>query len=252
MTKLLDSSADVLPYGLQGTPFEVVFKALQTVAATVWDTDPATYRAGIAWGWYLQNAPELLEGFPDLVRAALVSASAPYLRDDQTVYELLAYLSDWQVYRPTFSALEGLYTHFGVTAEILPVSDAVSQAVCPSDGAFYVKIAAYDPTRPFSLSEAAFLADRASPMGRGATAYYAVDEQVALYAGTGTAGVVFVAHVTEPAAAVISSRKIEYVDTDGVLMKYVDIGVEDVISATPGSLGGSATDISPEIEWVEE
>ena len=92
--KRLDAAADVLPVGLQPTPFGDVWQALQQVAAQVWGVDPSVYRAGIAWLWYALRNPEALasDGLRPLLVAALISEQAPLVKDTQTVAELAEYL----------------------------------------------------------------------------------------------------------------------------------------------------------------
>lgn len=200
--KPLDQNADVLPYGLLGTPFETVFKALQNVAADVWAVDPSVYRAGIAWGWYALHAPGALSGRRELLIAALISEQAPLIKASQTTEELVQYLTQWRVYTPTFPKLEALFGLFGVSADIRPISDADSQTILPvtdTRNAFYVRITGMDWARPFELSEASTLAVRATPLGARPVPYYAFTSAVSVYAGASSAGAVYHVHAETPA-----------------------------------------------------
>ena len=202
MFKPLDQDADVLPYGLLGTPFETVFKALQNVAADVWAVDPSVYRAGIAWGWYALHAPEALSGRRELLIAALISEQAPLIKASQTTEELVQYLTQWRVYTPTFPKLEALFGLFGVSADIRPISDADGQMILPvtdTRNAFYVRITGMDWARPFELSEASTLAVRATPLGTRPVPYYAFTSAVSVYAGASSAGAVYRVHAETPA-----------------------------------------------------
>lgn len=200
--KPLDQNADVLPYGLLGTPFETVWKALQSVAAGVWAVDPAVYRAGIAWGWYALHAPEALSGQRELLIAALISEQAPLIKASQTTEELVQYLTQWRVYTPTFPKLEALFELFGVSADIRPISDADSQTILPvtdTRNAFYIRLTGMDWTRPLELSEAYALAVRATPLGAHPVPYYAFTGIVPVYAGASSAGAVYRIHAEAPA-----------------------------------------------------
>lgn len=200
--KPLDQNADALPYGLLGTPFETVFKALQNVAADVWAVDPSVYRAGIAWGWYALHAPEALSGRRELLVAALISEQAPLIKASQTTEELVEYLTQWRVYTPTFPKLEALFGLFGVSADIRPISDADSQMILPvtdTRNAFYVRITGVDWARPFELSEASTLGIRATPLGARPVPYYAFTSAVSVYACASSAGAVYRVHAETPA-----------------------------------------------------
>ena len=182
----IDENADTFPAGLQGTPFEEVYKALRTVAASVWAVDPTAYRAGMAWGWYALNAPDKLTGFRAVVVAALISAFAPMLKDNQTDAELAEYLRLWRAYKPTFGALGELFSVFGASVEVRAISDAESQSVVPvSDTrlAFYLRITGIDFSRPLSLSEAVEIARRATPLGSRPFAYYAIPSRISVPCG---------------------------------------------------------------------
>lgn len=176
---MLDATADTLPPGLIGTPFEAVYRALRAVASGVWDVDPAVYRAGIAWGYYLLERPAILENFPELVSAALVSEGVPLVRASQTPDELVALLRVWFSYRPTYERLEALLACYAVEAEVRPISDPDCQLVLPvSDTrlAYYIRVLGMDFTRPLSLADVADIARNASPMGANPIAFYAVSE----------------------------------------------------------------------------
>lgn len=182
----IDERADTFPVGLQGTPFEEVYKALRAVAASVWAVDPTVYRAGMAWGWYALNAPDKLAAFRDVVVAALISAFAPMIKDNQTDAELVEYLRLWRAYKPTFGALGELFSVFGASVEVLPISDEESQSVVPvSDTrlAFYLRITGIDFSRPLSLSEAVEIARRATPLGARPFAYYAIPSRITVPCG---------------------------------------------------------------------
>jgi hypothetical protein len=180
MTRLLDAYADVLPYGLQPTPFGEVWRALQLVASTVWDVDPAVYRAGIAWGWYVQRNPDALAAQRDLVIAALISEQAPLIKADQTTAELVEYLRQWREYRPTYDRLEAIYKLFAADVEILPISTPGAPPVSDTRLAFYVRIYGVDFSRLLTLEEAYTIAIRATPLGSRPIVYYEFDEQLSV------------------------------------------------------------------------
>lgn len=180
MTRLLDAYADVLPYGLQPTPFGEVWRALQLVASTVWDVDPAVYRAGIAWGWYVQRNPDALAAQRDLVIAALISEQAPLIKADQTTAELVEYLRQWREYRPTYDRLEAIYKLFAADVEILPISTPGVPPVSDTRLAFYVRIYGVDFSRLLTLEEAYTIAIRATPFGSRPIVYYEFDEQLSV------------------------------------------------------------------------
>lgn len=180
MTRLLDAYADVLPYGLQPTPFGEVWRALQLVASTVWDVDPAVYRAGIAWGWYVQRNPEALAVQRDLVIAALISEQAPLIKADQTTAELVEYLRQWREYRPTYDKLEAIYKLFAADVEILPISTPGGPSVSDTRLAFYVRIYGVDFSRLLTLEEAYTIAIRATPLGSRPIVYYEFEEQLSV------------------------------------------------------------------------
>lgn len=178
---VLDRNADTFPVGLTGTPFEGVYRALRIVAATVWDVDPLVYRAGMAWGWYALHDPAALTGFRDVVTAALISATAPMVKDTQTDAELVEYLRQWRSYTPTFPKLQAIYALFGAVVDIQPISDPESQAVLPVDDtrlAFYIRIESVDFSRPLSLAEAREIAVRATPLGSRPYPYYALETRI--------------------------------------------------------------------------
>lgn len=177
----LDENADtILPYGLKGTPFETVFKALQSAAASVWAVDPSVYRAGIAWMYYATTAPDVLLNISrDLLSAALISEAAPLVKDDQTSADLVGLLAAWREYSPTYEKMEGLFPFYGAQAEVLPITDSESQDVLPVTPdvflQFYIKITEIDWERPLTTAEAVQIGVNASPIGGHAYAYYALD-----------------------------------------------------------------------------
>jgi len=179
--KPLDNTAETLPYGISGTPFETVYKALRSVASQVWAVDPLVYRAGMGWGWYALNKPELLVPFRGVVTTALISAVAPMVKASQTDAELVEYLRQWREYTPAFPKLQNLYTLFGATVDIQPISDPESQTVLPVEDtthAFYVRITSVDMSRPLTLSEAYDIAIKASPLGSRPFVYYAIESRI--------------------------------------------------------------------------
>ena len=180
MSKLLDDKADVLPYGLQVTPFGDVWKALQAVAASTWSVDPTVYRSGIAWGWYALHNPAVLESQRELVIAALISEQAPLIKADQTDAELVEYLRQWRDFRPTYDRLEALYKLFAADVEILPISTPGAPAVEDSRLAYYVRIYGVDFDRLLTLDEARTIALRVSPLGSRPIVYYDLEENVPL------------------------------------------------------------------------
>lgn len=186
MIQLTASTDTILPYGLKGTPFDIVFQALQSVAASVWDVDPAVYRAGIAWGWYLVNRPEILVQVKrDLLVSALISERAPLVKPTQSSEDLVSLLSMWRTYRATNAELEALYTAYSAVVSVLPITDEESQAVFPvpvQSNAVYVAVREVDWEKPLSLDEAATIAERATPMGMRAYPYYAFENAVDVFA----------------------------------------------------------------------
>lgn len=176
--RYLDTLADTTPPCLLGTPFGVVCDALRVVAASVWDVDPTVYRAGVAWAWYLAARPSALavDGLRAPLCAALVSECAPLVRESQTVGELLALLSLWMDYRPTFSALESLFLTYGVQVDVRAISDPEGQALLPVPDtrlAYYIFVLDMDWARPMWLGDIAETARRASPIGaRPFVVYY--------------------------------------------------------------------------------
>lgn len=165
--KLLDATADVLPVGLQPTPFGDVWRALQQVAADVWNVDPTVYRAGIAWLWYALRNPAALNGLRQLLVAALISEQAPLVKDTQTAAELAEYIRLWHGYTPTFPKLEALYGVFAADVEILPITAPEYAPAAPADTklAFFVIIRGIDFSRPLMPDEAELIAIRATPLG---------------------------------------------------------------------------------------
>lgn len=204
--KLLDAAADVLPVGLQPTPFGEVWQALQQVAAQVWDVDPSVYRAGIAWMWYALRNPEALasDGLRPLLVAALISEQAPLVKDTQTVAELAEYLRLWRDYTPTYAKLEAIFATFGARVEVRPISDAESQGVVPVADrrlAFYLRVEDFDAARPLTLDEVYQIAVRATPLGSRPVPYFALVGSSDVFAGPASAGLVRALWASEPAAA---------------------------------------------------
>lgn len=202
----LDGTADVLPVGLQPTPFGEVWQALQQVAAQVWDVDPSVYRAGIAWLWYALRNPAALDadGLRPLLVAALISEQAPMVKDWQTASELAEYLRLWRDYTPTYPKLEALYSVFAARVEVRPISDAESQGVMPVDDrrlAFYLRVENFDPARALSLDEVYQIAVRATPLGSRPIPYLALVGGFDVFAGPASAGMVRALWASEPAAA---------------------------------------------------
>lgn len=198
----LDHTADTLPVGLQGTPFEAVYDALSVVASAVWDIDPATYRAGIAWGWYLTHRPEELESFRELLAAALISEQAPLVKDTQTDSELVEYLRIWRSYTPTYAKLQAIYSTFGVQTDIQPISDAESQQIMPVADrrlAFYIRVESMDWSRPLTLTEIANIAIRATPLGSRPYPYFALFGEEEAYVSAGGSGYNRVLRAVAPA-----------------------------------------------------
>lgn len=204
--RILDAAADVLPVGLQPTPFGEVWQALQQVAASVWDVDPSVYRAGIAWLWYALRNPAALDadGLRPLLVAALISEQAPLVKDTQTVAELAEYLRLWRGYTPTYPKLEALYSVFAARVEVRPISDAESQGVLPVADrrlAFYLRVEDFDAARPLTLEEVYQIAVRATPLGSRPVPYFALVGSSDVFAGPASAGLVRALWASEPAAA---------------------------------------------------
>ena len=204
--KLLDAAADVLPVGLQPTPFGEVWQALQQVAAQVWDVDPSVYRAGIAWMWYALRNPSALgaDGLRPLLMAALISEQAPLVKDTQTASELAEYLRLWRDYTPTYPKLEALYSVFAARVEVRPISDAESQSVVPVADrrlAFYLRVEEFDAARPLTLDEVYQIAVRATPLGARPVPYFALIGSSDVFAAPASAGLVRALWASEHAAA---------------------------------------------------
>lgn len=183
--KYLDTTADTFPVGLFDTPFWRVYEAIRSVAASVWAIDPTVWRAGAAWGWYALNAPSVLENFRDVVASALISSFAPMIKDWQTNVELVEYLRQWRIYKPTFDALQNLYKLFGISADIQPISDSESQSVIPVTDtrlAFYIKVTGIDFERTLGLSDIKEIAVRATPMGSRPYPYYSIETRIDMQA----------------------------------------------------------------------
>ena len=204
--KFLDASADVLPVGLQPTPFGEVWQALQQVAAQVWDVDPSVYRAGIAWMWYALRNPSALDadGLRPLLVSALISEQAPMVKDWQTNAELVEYLRVWRTYSPTYAKLEAIFATFGARVEVRPISDAESQSVVPVADrrlAFYLRVEDFDAARPLTLDEVYQIAVRATPLGSRPVPYFALVGSSDVFAGSASAGLVRALWASEPAVA---------------------------------------------------
>lgn len=179
--KYLDTTADTFPVGLFDTPFWRVYEAIRSVSASVWAVDPTVWRAGAAWGWYALNAPSVLENFRDVVMSALISSFAPMVKDWQTNVELVEYLRQWRIYKPTFNALQNLYKLFGVSVDIQSISDPESQSAIPVTDtrlAFYIKVTGIDFGRPLGLSDIKEIAVRSTPMGSRPFPYYSIETRI--------------------------------------------------------------------------
>lgn len=204
--KPLDGAADVLPVGLQPTPFGEVWQALQQVAAGVWNVDPSVYRAGMAWLWYAVNHPNDLasDSLRALLVAALLSEQAPMVKDWQTNAELVEYLRVWRTYSPTYAKLEAIFATFGARVEVRPISDAESQGVVPVTDrrlAFYLRVEEFDAARPLTLDEVYQIAVRATPLGSRPVPYFALVGSSDVFAGPASAGLVRALWASEPASA---------------------------------------------------
>ena len=205
--KPLDGFADVLPVGLQPTPFGEVWQALQQVAAGVWNVNPSVYRAGMAWLWYAVNHPDKLasDSLRALLVAALISEQAPMVKDWQTNAELVEYLRIWRTYSPTYAKLEAIFSTFGARVEVRPISDAESQGIVPvSDRrlAFYLRVEDFDAARPLTLDEVYQIAVRATPLGARPVPYFALVGASDVFAGPASAGLVRALWSSEPAEPV--------------------------------------------------
>lgn len=217
---LLDEHADTFPVGLEGTPFEEVYRALRIVAAMAWSVDPLVYRAGMAWGWYALHAPSALavDGFRSLLCAALVSECAPLVRESQTVGELLALLTLWMDYRPVFADMEALFVTYGVHVDVRAISDPEGQALLPVDDtrlAFYIFVLSMDWARPMLLGEIAETARRASPIGARPFVVYLVEGFVSVpVAIAPTDGFLWV-DVWDPAVPVVPPVELPTVSVTG-------------------------------------
>ena len=228
--KPLDGSADVLPVGLQPTPFGEVWQALQQVAASVWNADPSVYRAGMAWLWYAVNHPDDLasDSLRALLVAALISEQAPMVKDWQTNAELVEYLRIWRTYSPTYAKLEAIFATFGARVEVRPISDAESQGVVPVADrrlAFYLRVEEFDAARPLTLDEVYQIAVRATPLGSRPVPYYALVGSSDVFAGPASAGMARVLWASEPAV----SPPMSFVVVDGATGAIVH-GFNQVLS----------------------
>ena len=205
--KPLDGTADVLPVGLQPTPFGEVWQALQQVAASVWDVDPSVYRAGMAWLWYAVNHPDDLasDSLRALLVAVLISEQAPLVKDWQTNAELVEYLRVWRTYSPTYAKLEAIFATFGARVEVRPISDAESQGVVPVTDrrlAFYLRVEEFDAERPLTLDDVYQIAVRATPLGSRPVPYFALVGSSDVFAGPASAGLVRALWASESAEPV--------------------------------------------------
>lgn len=203
----LDSDTDsILPYGLKGTPFETVFKALQAVASTVWPVDAAELRAAIGWGWYLDNNLEeliLLSAGKQYIQNILISEQVPLIKSTQTQEELVDLLYRWKSYKPTFDKLEELYIPYAARVDIRPITDEATQEILPVTdihNAFYVVLTDIDWSRPLTLGEAALIAERATPMGSHPIAVFQFEETTNVYPQLAYGDVNFYTGTFEPAA----------------------------------------------------
>lgn len=198
----------MLPYGLQTTPFETVFKALQDVAGAVWGVDPTAYRAAIAWAYYLTHNRTPLVNLRDaltILSAIAVSEAVPLVKDYMDSAQLVELLAQWHDYRPSQAALERLYTAYGMTVDVRPITDDEGQAILPHPierGAFYVIARAIEWGRGLTPEELAIVAARATPLGgRPVVAYALTDNRVDVAIHARTAGASHVVWSDEPAEA---------------------------------------------------
>lgn len=198
----------ILPYGLQTTPFEAVFKALQDVAGTVWDVDPTAYRAAIAWAYYLTHNRTPLVNLRDaltILPAIAVSEAVPLVKNYMDSAQLVELLARWHEYRPSQAALERLYTAYGMTVDVRPITDAEGQAILPRPverGAFYVIARAIEWGRGLTPEEISIVADRATPLGGKPVVVYALtDNRFDVATHARTAGASQVVWSDEPAEA---------------------------------------------------
>lgn len=204
--KLTRDCDTILPYGLKTTPFETVFKALQDVAGTVWDVDPTVYRAAIAWAYYLTHNRTLLVNLRDaltILLAIAVSEAVPLVKDYMDSARLVELLAQWHDYRPSQAALERLYTAYGMTVDVRPITDAEGQAILPHPverGAFYVIARAIEWGRGLTPEELASVADRATPLGGKPVVVYALtDNRLDVATHARTAGASQVVWSDDPA-----------------------------------------------------
>lgn len=180
--KLTRDCDTILPYGLKTTPFETVFKALQDVAGTVWDVDPTVYRAAVAWAYYLTHNRTPLVNLRDaltILPAIAVSEAVPLVKDYMDSAQLAELLAQWHDYRPSQAALERLYTAYGMTVDVRPITDDEGQAILPHPverGAFYVIARAIEWGRGLTPEELAIVADRATPLGGKPVVVYALTD----------------------------------------------------------------------------
>lgn len=204
--KLTRDCDTILPYGLKTTPFETVFRALQDVAGTVWDVDPTVYRAAIAWAYYLTHNRTPLVNLRDaltILPAVAVSEAVPLVKDYMDAAQLVELLAQWHEYRPSQAALERLYTAYGMTVDVRPITDDEGQAILPHPverGAFYVIARAIEWGRGLTPEELAIVADRATPLGGKPVVVYALtDNRLDVATHARTAGASQVVWSDEPA-----------------------------------------------------
>jgi hypothetical protein len=204
--KLTRDCDTILPYGLKTTPFETVFKALQDVAGTVWDVDPTAYRAAIAWAYYLTHNRAPLVNLRDaltILPAIAVSEAVPLVKDYMDSAQLVELLAQWHDYRPSQAALERLYTAYGMTVDVRPITDDEGQEILPHPverGAFYVIARAIEWGRGLTPEELAIVADRATPLGGKPVVIYALtDNRLDVATHARTAGASQVVWSDEPA-----------------------------------------------------
>lgn len=257
----LDGTADVLPVGLQPTPFGEVWQALQQVAAGVWDVDPSVYRAGMAWLWYAVNHPDKLasDSLRALLVAALISEQAPMVKDWQTNAELVEYLRIWRTYSPTYAKLEAIFATFGARVEVRPISDAESQGIVPVADrrlAFYLRVEDFDAARPLTLDEVYQIAVRATPLGARPVPYFALVGASDVFAGPASAGLVRALWASEPAEPVTPPTPPSYTEITLYLVSGNKQAQSGVTSSFTGNVNSNYcyqlyTDAGCTIPWKE-
>ena len=235
MIKLDENTDSILPYGLKGTPFETVYKALQAVASTVWPSDASGLRASIGWAWYALNDPAALASAASgkqFLQDVLISEQVPLVKSTQTQEELVDLLIAWLGYKPTFGLLEALYKPYAATVDIRPITDEDTQAiypVTPVHGAFYVIVTDIDLSRPLTLAEALTIAERATPMGSKPFVLYDFDAPTHAYAELGYGDVCIYAGSDVPAEVPVPPQPDEspkgyiVVDSSGSIQHSIDL-----------------------------